>query len=94
MFQEDMFKRWVREALREELFKSRLIVHRDQQAVAVSSKEIYTVGEAARYLNMAVPTLRVKYTNKIIGYIQEGRKILFKKAHLDAYLDKFTRHSK
>lgn len=92
MLAEEQLKRLIKEALREELFKAHLTVHREENVpVAPTSKEIYTVKEAATYLSMAVPTLRVKYSKKTIVYIQEGRKILFKKAHLDEYLSKFTR---
>jgi excisionase family DNA binding protein len=87
-FYPEDFKKLIKEAMEDGLQKLLHGVAYGQNGG--DDQKIYNVEEAAVYLNMAVPTLRKKYKKHIIKYIQEGRKITFRKKHLTEYLDKYT----
>ena len=88
----DQLKKIIKEAVREELLFGHYQVKKvgKKHAVSESAKDIYIVREAAQFLHMSVPTLRKKYANKIIQRVQEGRRVIFRKAHLEQYLEKYT----
>jgi|GEM_PF-6117874 len=58
--------------------------------VAVETKEVFNLEEAANYLNMSPHTLRKKVDQHRITYIQDERTLQFRKKHLDEYLDTYT----
>jgi excisionase family DNA binding protein len=56
----------------------------------IEEKEVYSLEQAAKYLNMSPHTLRKKVEANKITFIQDERPIQFRRKHLDEYLDNRT----
>lgn len=54
---------------------------------SLNSDEVYTIKEAARYLKLSSHTIYKKTQNNEINHAKIGRRTLFKKEHLESYID-------
>ena len=61
-------------------------MHRNAEKKSVDSPYL-TFPEALEYLRMGNTALRQLVRNRKIRYIRQGRKILFRRTDLDAFLD-------
>lgn len=78
-YSRDEFKSMLKEALREILIEDKIETSNDGTLINIQ--------EAAALLNLAVATIYEKTSEKLIPHYKHGKKIMFKKSELLAWVE-------
>jgi excisionase family DNA binding protein len=73
------FKKLLKEVLAE--------VIQENQLPQREASNIMDIQEAAAFLNLALPTLYAKTSKRIIPHYKQGKKLLFKRSELVAWIE-------
>jgi excisionase family DNA binding protein len=78
-FSREEFKSLLKETLREILSEDKIVNHNESTLINIQ--------EAAALLNLAVATIYEKTSEKVIPHYKHGKKIMFKKSELLAWVE-------
>ena len=78
-FSRDEFKSLLKETLREILSEDKIVTQNESTLINIQ--------EAAALLNLAVATIYEKTSEKLIPHYKHGKKIMFKKSELLAWVE-------